>query len=89
VVGEKDSLICTVYDAIVSVNQSIPRITSILWDDSMAKSARNTTPLKRILTWEHLRWQRRSDPRVRVTRGTSNGVVGMPGFPTKLLVMKE
>jgi hypothetical protein len=56
------------------VNQSIPRITSIPWDGSMAKSAKNTTPLKRILTWEHLRWQRRSDPRVWVTRGTSNGV---------------
>jgi hypothetical protein len=28
------------------VNQSIPRITSILWDGSMAKSAKNTTHLK-------------------------------------------
>jgi hypothetical protein len=36
------------------VNQSIPKITSIPWDGSMAKSAKNTTPIKRILTWEHL-----------------------------------
>jgi hypothetical protein len=32
------------------VSQSIPRITSIPWDGKMIKSARNTTPLKRILT---------------------------------------
>jgi hypothetical protein len=36
------------------VNQSIPKITSIPWDGKTVKSAKNTTPLKRILTWEHL-----------------------------------
>jgi hypothetical protein len=63
------------------VNQSIPKITSILWDGSTAKSAKNTTPLKRILTWEHLRWHRRSDPRVRVTKGISRDAVECHAFP--------
>jgi hypothetical protein len=36
------------------VSQSIPKITSIPWDGKTVKSAKNTTPLKRILTWEHL-----------------------------------
>jgi hypothetical protein len=65
------------------VNQSIPRITSIPWDGSTAKSTKNTTPLKIILSWEHLRWHRRSDPGVRVTKGISRDAVGMPCFSTK------
>jgi hypothetical protein len=71
------------------VNQSIPRITSIPWDGSMAKSAKNTTPLKIILTWEHLRWHRRSDPGVRVTKGISKDAVGMPCLSTKLVEMLQ
>jgi hypothetical protein len=71
------------------VNQSIPTITSIPWDGSTAKSAKNTTPLKRILTWEHLRWHRRSDPGVRVTKGISKDAVGMSCFSTKLVAMNE
>jgi hypothetical protein len=55
------------------VNQSIPKITSIPWDGKTVKSAKNTTPLKRILTWEHLSWHIRSDPGVRVTKGISRG----------------
>jgi hypothetical protein len=35
------------------LNQSIPRITSIPLDFSTTKSARNSTPLKMILTQEH------------------------------------
>jgi hypothetical protein len=71
------------------VNQSIPKTTSIPWDDSTTKSAKNNTPLKRILTWEHLRWHRRSDPRVRVTKGISRDAVGMPCFYTKPVAMNE
>jgi hypothetical protein len=71
------------------VNQSIPKITSISWDGKTAKSAKNTTPLKRILTWEHLRWHRRSAPGVRVTKGISRDAVGMPCFSTKLVSMNE
>jgi hypothetical protein len=55
----------------------------------MAKSAKNTTPLKRILTWELLRWHRRSDPGVQVTKGISKDAVGMPCFSTKLVAMNE
>jgi hypothetical protein len=71
------------------VSQSIPRITSIHLDGKTVKSTRNTTPLKRILTWEHFSWHRRSDPGVRVTKGISRGVEGMPYFFTKLVAMKE
>jgi hypothetical protein len=71
------------------VNQSIPKITPIPWDGSTAKSTKNTTPLKRIRTWEHLRWHRRSDPGVRVTKGISRYAVGMPCFSTKPVAMKE
>jgi hypothetical protein len=56
---------------------------------STTKSAKNTTPFKRILTWEHLRWHRRSDPGVRVAKGISKDAVGLPCFSTKLVVMKE
>jgi hypothetical protein len=55
----------------------------------MVKSTNNITPLKRILTWEHLSWHRRSDPAVRVTKGISRGVEGMPCFSTKLVAIKE
>jgi hypothetical protein len=55
----------------------------------MVKSARNTNPLKRILTWEHLSLHRRSDPGVRVTKGIARGVEGMPCFSTNLAAMKE
>jgi hypothetical protein len=71
------------------VNQSIPKITSIPWDGRTAKSTKNTTPLKRILTWEHLRRHRRSDPGVQVTKGISRDAVGMPCFSTKLVAMNE
>ena len=71
------------------VNQSIPKITSTPWDGKTVKSAKNTTPLKRILTWEHLSWHRRSDPRVRVTKGISRDAVGMPCFYTKPVAMNE
>jgi hypothetical protein len=71
------------------VNQSIPKITSFPLDGKTVKSARNTTPLKRILTWEHLSWHRRLDPGVWVTKGISRGVEGMPCFSTKLVAMKE
>jgi hypothetical protein len=71
------------------VNQSIPKITSIPWDGKTAKSATNTTPLKRILTWEHLRWHRRSDPGVRVTKAIYRDAVGMPCFSTKPVAMNE
>jgi hypothetical protein len=55
----------------------------------MVKSARNTTPLKRILTWEHLSLHRRSDPGVWVTKGIARGVEGMPCFSTNLAAIKE
>jgi hypothetical protein len=71
------------------VNQSIPKITSIPWDGKTAKSSKNTTPLKRILTWEHLSWHKRSEPGVWVTKGIFRCVVGMPCFSTKLVAMKE
>jgi hypothetical protein len=71
------------------VHQSIPKITSIPWDGKTVKYAKNTTPLKRILTWEHLSWHRRSDPGVWVTKGISRGVEGMPCFSTKLVAIKE
>jgi hypothetical protein len=35
-----------------------------------------------------LRWHRRSDPGVRVTKGISKDAVGMPCFSTKLVAMK-
>jgi hypothetical protein len=69
------------------VNQSIPKITSIPWDGKTVKSAKNTTPLKRILTWEHLSWHKRSDPGV--WKGISRWVEGMPCFSTKLVAINE
>jgi hypothetical protein len=71
------------------VNQSIPKITSIPREGKRVKSAKNTTPLKRILTWEHLNWHKRSDPRVQVTKGISRWVEGMPCFSTKLVAINE
>jgi hypothetical protein len=71
------------------VSQSITKITSIPWDGKTVKSAKNTTPLKRILTWEHLSWHRRSDPGVWVTKGISRWIEGMPYFSTKLVAIKE
>ncbi|PUZ66906.1 hypothetical protein GQ55_3G385100 [Panicum hallii var. hallii] len=59
------------------LSQSIPRITSIPPDLSTTKSARNSTPLKLILT------------RVRVNRGVFSSTVGILCFSTKLEDINE
>jgi hypothetical protein len=71
------------------VSQSIPKITSIPWDGKTVKFAKNTNPLKRIMTWEHLSWHKRSDLGIRVTNGISRCVEGMPCFSTKLVAINE
>ena len=48
------SLIAQLIIPLCLVNQSIPRITSIPLDLITTKSAKKTTPLRMILTFEHL-----------------------------------
>ncbi|PVH47751.1 hypothetical protein PAHAL_4G142100 [Panicum hallii] len=71
------------------LNQSIPRITSIPPDLSTTKSARNSTPLKLILTREQPNWQLMSPPGVRVNRGVASSTVGILCFSTKLEDINE
>ncbi|PUZ70000.1 hypothetical protein GQ55_2G182800 [Panicum hallii var. hallii] len=71
------------------LNQSIPRITSIPPDLSTTKSARNSTPLKLILTHGQPNRQLMSPPGVRVNRGVFSSTVGILCFSTKLEDMNE
>ncbi|PUZ75295.1 hypothetical protein GQ55_1G148000 [Panicum hallii var. hallii] len=71
------------------LNQSIPRITSIPPDLSTTKSARNSTPLKLILTHGQPNRQLMSPPGVRVNRGVFSSTVGILCFSAKLEDMNE
>ncbi|PUZ56515.1 hypothetical protein GQ55_5G320300 [Panicum hallii var. hallii] len=71
------------------LNQSIPRITSIPLDLSTTKSARNSTPLKLILTRGQPSWHLMSPPGVRVNRGVFSSTVGILCSSTKLEDMNE
>ncbi|PUZ41082.1 LOW QUALITY PROTEIN: hypothetical protein GQ55_9G475100 [Panicum hallii var. hallii] len=71
------------------LSQSIPRITSIPPDLSTTKSARNSTPLKLILTHGQPNRQLMSPPGVRVNRGVFSSTVGILCFSTKLEDMNE
>ncbi|PUZ44451.1 hypothetical protein GQ55_8G100300 [Panicum hallii var. hallii] len=66
------------------LSQSIPRITSIPLDLSTTGSARNSTPLKMILTREQPSRHLMSPPGVRVNRGVLSSTVGILCFSTKL-----
>src|SRR6185295_14129469 len=71
------------------LNQSIPRITSIPLDLSTTRSAKNSTPLKLILTHKQPSWHLMSPLGVRVNRGIFSSTIGILCLSTKLDDMNE